>query len=85
MFDRKMLATLIPLVAITIALAEFLYDHTEPRWHSPTFWAGLIATVGLLVLVQAMRFSGKSNARPASKPDYSATSIIRRSVDRGNE
>jgi hypothetical protein len=85
MLDRKMLATLIPLVAIAIALAEFLYDRTEPRWHSPTFWAGLIATVALLVLVQVMRFGGKSNARTASKPDYSATSIIRRSVDRGNE
>lgn len=74
-----------PLVAVCIALAEYLLDHTEPRWMSPWFWAGLIATVGLLVLVQVLRFM-KSSSGPPSKPDFSATSIIRRksTADKGD-
>jgi chromate transport protein ChrA len=75
--DRQTLAGLIPLVAVCIALAEYLLDHTEPRWMSPWFWAALIVTIGLLVGVQVLRFMKSSPTRP-SKPDYSATSIIRR-------
>jgi hypothetical protein len=69
---------------VTIALAEFLFDHTQPRWTSPWFWAGLIVTVGLLVAVQILRF-GKSKPTPPAKPDYSAASIIRgkNPIDRG--
>ncbi len=74
---RQTLAGLIPLTAVCIALAEYLLDHTEPRWTSPWFWAGLAVTVALLVLVQVLRFVKSSPAVP-SKPDYSATSIIRR-------
>jgi hypothetical protein len=75
---------LIPLTAVTIALAEFLFDHTQPRWAGPWFWIGLGVTAGLLVLVQILRF-GKSNPTPPAKPDYSATSLIRRNdpLDRG--
>jgi hypothetical protein len=62
---------------VTIALAEFLFDHTQPRWAGPWFWIGLIATVILLIVVQILRF-GKSKAVPPAKPDYSATSIMRR-------
>ncbi len=82
--DRQTLAGIVPLAAVCIALAEYLLDHTEPRWTSPWFWAGLIATVGLLIFVQVLRFMKSSPARP-SKPDYSATSIIRRksSLDEG--
>jgi hypothetical protein len=75
-----MLASLIPLTAICIALAEFLFDHTQPRWAGPWFWAGLIATVVLLIVVQILRF-GKSKPVPPAKPDYSATSIMRRRND----
>jgi hypothetical protein len=83
--DRQTLAGLVPLVAVCIALAEYLLDHTEPRWMSPWFWAGLITTVALLVLVQVLRFM-KSSSAPPSKPDYSATSVMRRksSRDEGN-
>jgi hypothetical protein len=44
----------------------------------------LVVTVGLLIGVQVLRF-GKSKPLPPAKPDYSATSIIRRSdpLDRG--
>jgi len=35
--DRQTLASIIPLTAVTIALAEFLFDHTQPRWR-PWFW-----------------------------------------------
>ena len=82
--DRQALASIIPLTAVTIALAEFLFDHTQPRWTSPWFWAGLVVTAGLLVVVQILRF-GKSKPAPLAKPDYSATSIVRRNdpVDRG--
>jgi hypothetical protein len=82
--DRQALASIIPLTAVTIALAEFLFDHTQPRWTSPFFWAGLVVTVALLVVVQILRF-GKSKPAPPAKPDYSATSIIRRNdpFDRG--
>ncbi len=79
--DRQTLAGLVPLVAVCIALAEYLLDHTEPRWTSAWFWAALIATVGLLVLVQVLRFMKSSPAAP-SKPDYSATTIIRRKSTR---
>jgi peptidoglycan/LPS O-acetylase OafA/YrhL len=82
--DRQLLASLIPLTAVCIALAEFLFDHTQPRWAGPWFWIGLIATFGLLIVVQILRF-GKSKPLPPAKPDYSATSIIRRNdpFDRG--
>jgi|GEM_PF-1531886 len=53
--DKNFWGSVIPLIAIAITLAEFLYDHTQPRWHSPWFWAGLLATVGLLVAVQVLR------------------------------
>jgi len=75
--DRQMLVNLIPLAAIAIALAEYFFDHTTPRYAGPWFWVALVATVGLLVLVQVLRFSGARPAQP-SKPDYSATSVIRR-------
>jgi chromate transport protein ChrA len=83
--DRQTLAGLVPLVAVVIALAEYVFDHTEPRWTSPWFWAALIATIGLLLIVQVLRFMKSSSPAP-SKPDYSATSIIRRksSRDEGN-
>jgi chromate transport protein ChrA len=81
LFDRQTLAGIIPLAAVCIALAEYLLDRTEPRWTSPWFWAALIVTVGLLVLVQVLRFV-KSSSRGPSKPDYSATAIIRRKSTR---
>jgi chromate transport protein ChrA len=83
--DRQTLAGLIPLAAVAIALAEYLLDHSEPRWMSPWFWAALIATVGLLVCVQVLRFMKSSSALP-SKPDCSAKSIISRisTRDEGN-
>jgi hypothetical protein len=84
--DRQTLASIIPLTAVTIALAEFVFDHTQPRWAGPWFWIGLIATFGLLIVVQILRF-GKSKPLPPAKPDYSATSIVRRNdpLDRGNQ
>jgi hypothetical protein len=41
-------------------------------------------TVGLLVVVQILRF-GKSKPVPPAKPDYSATTLVRRDnpLDRG--
>ncbi len=82
--DRQSLVSIIPLAALTIAFAEFQFDHTQPRWASAWFWVGLIATVGLLVLVQILRFGKSKPTRPA-KPDFSATSIIHRDdpLDRG--
>jgi len=84
--DRQSLAGLIPLAAISIALAEYLFDKTEPRWTSPTFWLALLATIGMLVFVQVLRF-GKTSRKPPLKPDYSASTIIRRTLptDRGND
>lgn len=80
MIDRQTLGNLVPLAAVVIALAEYLLDHTVPRYTSPWFWIALIATVGLLVMVQVLRFTGAR--RPtAAKPDYSATSLIRRRSD----
>jgi len=83
--DRQTLAGSIPLAAVGIALAEYLLDHAHPRWLSPWFWTALIATVGLLVLVQVLRFVKSSPAVP-SKPDFSASSIVRRKStrDEGN-
>lgn len=78
--DRQTLVSLIPLAAIAIALAEFLLDHTQPRWQSPSFWISLVTTVALLIAVQVLRFAVKSPRTPPSKPDYSATSIVRRST-----
>jgi len=78
--DRQTLGNLIPLAAVVIALAEYLFDHTSPRYAGPWFWVALIATVGLLVLVQVLRFSGARNPR-ASKLDFSATSVIRRRTE----
>ncbi|BDE08175.1 hypothetical protein WPS_34510 [Vulcanimicrobium alpinum] len=80
MIDRQTLGNIVPLAAVVIALAEWLLDHTYPRYASPWFWLALIATIGLLVLVQVLRFTGAPK-RPPAKPDYSATSIIRRRVD----
>ncbi len=78
--DRQTLGNLIPLVAVVIALAEYLFDHTQPRYAGPTFWIALIATVGLLILVQVLRYRGTPKRSPA-KPDYSATTLIRRRSD----
>ncbi len=78
--DRQTLGNLIPLAAVVIALAEYLFDHTTPRYAGPWFWVALIATVGLLVLVQVLRFSGARTSR-ASKPDYSAANIVRRRTE----
>jgi hypothetical protein len=78
------LASIIPLAAVTIALAEFWFDHSQPRWQGPWFWLAHAATVALLILVQILRF-GKTKPVPPAKPDYSATSIMRRDdpLDRG--
>ena len=78
--DRQTLGNLVPLAAVVIALAEYLFDHTVPRYASPWFWVALVATVGLLVLVQVLRFTGARKA-PAAKPDYSATTLIQRRTD----
>jgi hypothetical protein len=78
--DRQTVGNLVPLLAVVIALAEYLLDHTYPRYASPWFWIALVATVGLLVLVQVLRFGGASKPT-AAKPDYSASSIIRRRSD----
>lgn len=75
--DRTTLAGIVPLAAVCISLAEYLLDHTQPRYASPWFWAALVAVVGLLVFVQVLRFMKSSPSAP-SKPDYSASSIIRR-------
>jgi len=37
MIDRRTLVNLVPLAAVVIALAEYLFDHTTPRYASPTF------------------------------------------------
>lgn len=75
--DRATLASIVPLAAVCISLAEYLLDHTQPRWTSPWFWAALVAVVALLVFVQVLRFMKSSPTAP-SKPDYSAATIIRR-------
>ena len=80
MIDRQTLGNLVPLAAVAIALAEYLFDHTSPRYASPWFWVALIATVGLLLLVQVLRFTG-ARKPPAAKPDYSATTLIRRRAE----
>ncbi len=78
--DRLSLGNLIPLAAVAIALAEYLLDHTTPRYASPWFWLALIATVGMLILVQVLRFGG-ARRTTAAKPDYSATTLIRRRTE----
>ena len=80
MIDRQTLGNLIPLAAVVIALAEYLLDHTTPRYASPSFWIALVAVVALLVLVQVLRFGGARRPGTA-KPDYSATTLIRRRTD----
>jgi len=80
MMDRQTLGNLVPLAAVVIALAEYLFDHHVPRYTSPTFWVALVATVGLLVFVQVLRFRG-ARTMPPAKPDYSATTLIRRRID----
>lgn len=80
MIDRQTLGNLVPLAAVAIALAEYLFDHTSPRYSSPWFWVALISTVGLLVLVQVLRFTG-ARKPAAAKPDYSATTLIRRRTE----
>jgi hypothetical protein len=74
--DRQTLGNLVPLAAVVIALAEYLLDHTTPRYAGPWFWIALVATVGLLVFVQVLRFGG-ARKPSAAKPDYSATTLIR--------
>jgi hypothetical protein len=78
--DRQTLGNLIPLAAVVIALAEYLFDHTTPRYASPWFWLALVGTVGLLIVVQVLRFGGTRGPTTA-KPDYSATTLIRRRTD----
>ena len=78
--DRQTIANIVPLAAVAIALAEYLLDHTYPRYASPWFWIALVATVSLLVLVQFLRFTGAPKPS-AAKPDYSAASLIRRRTD----
>ena len=78
--DRQTLGNVIPLAAVVIALAEYLLDHTSPRYASPWFWISLVATVDLLVTVQVLRFGG-ARKPSAAKPDYSATTLIRRRTD----
>jgi hypothetical protein len=80
MIDRQTLANIVPLAAVVIALAEYLFDRTSPRYASPWFWIALLAVVGLLVLIQVLRFGGARKTRTA-KPDYSATTLIRRRID----
>jgi protein-S-isoprenylcysteine O-methyltransferase Ste14 len=80
MIDRQTLANLVPLVAVAIALAEYLLDHTLPRYASPWFWIALVAIGGLLVLIQVLRFGG-ARKHDVAKPDYSATTLIRRRSD----
>jgi hypothetical protein len=80
MIDRQTLANIVPLAAVLIVLAEYVLDHTTPRYTSPWFWLALFATVALLVLVQVLRFGGARRVRP-TKPDYSATTLIRRRSD----
>lgn len=77
---RQTLANLVPLTAVVVALAEYLFDHTMPRYASPWFWVALGTTIGLLVLVQVLRFTGARRTTPAN-PDYSATTLIRRRSD----
>ena len=67
MNDRQTLANIIPLAAVVIALAEYLLDHTTPRYAGPWFWVALVATLGLLVYVQVLRFGG-TRKPPAAKP-----------------
>lgn len=67
MNERQTLANIIPLAAVAIALAEYLLDHTTPRYAGPWFWLALVATVGLLVYVQVLRFGG-ARKPPAAKP-----------------
>lgn len=83
MIDRQTLGNLVPLAAVVIALAEYLFDHTYPRYASPWFWIALVATVGLLVMVQVLRFTA-ARRTPAVKPDYSATTLIRKRTDPEN-
>ena len=80
MFDRQTLGNIVPLAAVAIALAEYLFDRTSPRYAGPWFWIAMLATVGLLVLVQVLRFGGARTAATA-KPDYSATTLVRRRTD----
>ena len=80
MMDRQTLGNLVPLAAVVIALAEYLFDHHVPRYTSPTFWIALVATVALLLLVQVLRFT-RARKPMTAKPDYSATTLIRRRVD----
>ncbi|MEA2718543.1 MAG: hypothetical protein QOJ39_407, partial [Candidatus Eremiobacteraeota bacterium] len=78
--DRQTLWNVVTLAEVVIALSEYLLELTFPRYASPWFWIALIATVGLLVLVQVLRFTGARKLTTA-KPDYSATTIIRRRTD----
>jgi hypothetical protein len=79
--DRQSIGNIVPLAAVVIALAEYLLDHTTPRYESPWFWISLTATVGLLVLVNVLRMTGSRAKRPPAKPDYSATTLIRRRAE----
>jgi hypothetical protein len=77
MLDRQTLANLIPLVAVLVSGSEYFFDHHEPRYTSPTFWLAMIVVVGMLIGLQLLRMSTGRPARMA-KPDYSATTLIRR-------
>ena len=81
MIDRQTLGNIVPLAAVAIALAEYVFDHTSPRYASPWFWAALVATVGLLVLVNVLRFTRGAKKAPPAKPDFSAASVVRRRAE----
>jgi hypothetical protein len=81
MIDRQTLGNLVPLAAVVIALAEYLFDRTTPRYASPWFWIALIATVGLLVLVNVLRFTRGGGRTTPAKPDISASAVVRRRAE----
>ena len=81
MNQRQSIAGVIPLAAVVIALAEYLFDHTSPRYTSVTFWLAMAAITGMLIGLQVLRFGG-AHKPPVTKPDYSASSIIRRRSER---
>lgn len=81
MIDRQTIGNLVPLAAVLIALSEYVFDHTTPRVASPWFWAALIATVGLLLLVNVLRFTGGAKKPPPAKPDISARAVVQRRAE----
>jgi hypothetical protein len=81
MIDRQSIGNIVPLAAVAVALAEYLLDHTTPRYASPWFWLALCATVGMLVLVNVLRMAPPRSRKPPAKPDFSATTLVRRRAD----